>query len=66
MAGQVVPVTSSEQTLAVAAAAFVAQPSLARSTRRSYDQTLTRLVHEPSSDRLLARPHVGIWNCLRT
>jgi site-specific recombinase XerD len=46
MAGQVAPLAPSEQTLAAAAAAFLAQPSLARSTRRSYDQTLTRLVHE--------------------
>jgi hypothetical protein len=34
--------------------AFLAQPSLARSTRRSYDQTLTRLVRELGSDRLLS------------
>jgi hypothetical protein len=46
MTGRVVLLVSSEQTLAGAAAAFLAQPSLARSTRRSYDQTLTRLVHE--------------------
>lgn len=46
MAGRVIPLAPSEQTLAAAATAFLAQPSLARSTRRSYDQTLTRLVHE--------------------
>ena len=54
MAGQVAPLTSSEQTLAAAAAAFLAQPSLARSTHCSYDQTLTRLVGELGSDRLLS------------
>jgi predicted secreted protein len=54
MAGRVVPLTTSEQTLAAAAEAFLAQPSLARSTRRSYDQTLTRLVRELGSDRLLS------------
>jgi hypothetical protein len=36
------------------ATAFLAQPSLARSTRRSYDQTLTRLVHELGGDRPLS------------
>jgi integrase len=54
MVGRVVPLTSSRQTLALAAAAFLAQPSLARSTRRSYDQTLTRLVHDLGSDRPLS------------
>jgi site-specific recombinase XerD len=54
MAGRVIPLTASEQTLAAAAAAFLAQPSLARSTRRSYDQTLTRLVHELGGDRPLS------------
>jgi integrase len=54
MAGQVVPLTSSGQTLAAATAAFLAQSSLARSTHRSYDQTLTRLVGELGSDRLLS------------
>jgi hypothetical protein len=39
MTGRVVPFAISEQVLAAAAAAFLAQPSLARSTRRSYDQT---------------------------
>jgi site-specific recombinase XerD len=37
-----------------AAAAFLAQPSLARSTRRSYDQTLTRLVRELGGPRPLS------------
>jgi hypothetical protein len=35
MAGRVVPFATSEQTLAAAVTAFLAQPSLARSTRRS-------------------------------
>jgi site-specific recombinase XerD len=54
MAGRVVPLTTSGQTLAAAAEAFLAQPSLARSTRRSYDQTLTRLVRELGSNRPLS------------
>jgi integrase len=54
MAGRVIPLATSEQTLAAAAAAFLAQPSLARSTRRSYDQTLTRLVHKLGGDRPLS------------
>ena len=54
MAGRVVPLTTSEQTLAHAAAAFLAQPSLARSIHRSYDQTLTRLVHKLGGDRPLS------------
>jgi integrase len=54
MVGRVVPLATSEQTVAAAAAAFLAQPSLARSTRRSYDQTLTRLVRELGSDRPLS------------
>jgi integrase len=54
MAGRVVPLTTSEQTLAHAAAAFLAQPSLARSTHRSYDQTLTRLLRELGGDRPLS------------
>jgi hypothetical protein len=37
MVGRVVPLTTSEQALADAAAAFLAQPSLARSTHRSYE-----------------------------
>jgi hypothetical protein len=54
MVGQVVPLATSEQTLSDAAAAFLAQPSLARSTRRSYDQTLTRLVRELGGARPLS------------
>ena len=54
MTGRVVLLATSEQTLAGAAAAFLAQPSLARSTRRSYDQTITRLVHELGGDRPLS------------
>ena len=54
MTGRVVLVATFEQTLAGAAAAFLAQPSLARSTRRSYDQTLTRLVRELGGARPLS------------
>src|SRR5215207_10931143 len=54
MAGRVVSLTTSEQALADAAAAFLAQPSLARSTRRSYDRTVTRLVRELGGDRPLS------------
>src|SRR5215207_1079112 len=54
MAGRVVPLTTSEQALADAAAAFLAQPSLARSTRRSYDRTVTRLMRELGCDRPLS------------
>jgi site-specific recombinase XerD len=54
MVGRVVPLTASEQTVVAAAAAFLAQPSLARSTRRSYAQTLTRLVRELGGDRPLS------------
>jgi hypothetical protein len=49
MVGRVIPLATSEQTLGDAAAAFLAQPSLARSTRRSYDQTLTRQPLSPLS-----------------
>jgi site-specific recombinase XerD len=54
MVGRVVPLATSEQALAIAAAAFLAQPSLARSTRRSYDQSLTLLVRELGGDRPLS------------
>jgi integrase len=54
MGGRVVPLATSEQPLADAASAFLAQPSLARSTRRSYAQTLTRLIRELGSDRPLS------------
>ena len=53
MAGRVVPLAAPEQMVAAAAAAFLAQPGLARSTRRSYDQPLTWLVRELGSDRPL-------------
>jgi integrase len=54
MAGQVVSLARSDRTLSVAAAAFLGQPDLADSTRRSYDQTLTRLVHALGAHRQLA------------
>jgi hypothetical protein len=54
MTGRVVLLATSEQTLAGPPQGFLAQPSLARSTRRSYDQTLTRLVHELDGDRPLS------------
>src|SRR5215213_7477635 len=54
MVGRVVPLATSEQALSDAAAAFLAQPSLPRSPRRSYDQTLTRLIRELDSDRPLS------------
>jgi hypothetical protein len=54
MAGRVVPLSTSEQTVAAAAAAFLAQPGRARSTGRSYSQTLTRLVHELGGQRPLS------------
>jgi hypothetical protein len=43
MVGRVIPLSTSEQALAAATEAFLAQPGFARSTRRSYDQTLTRV-----------------------
>jgi hypothetical protein len=54
MVGRVVPLATPEQALADTAAAFLAQPSLARSAHRSSDQTLTRLVRELGSDRPLS------------
>jgi site-specific recombinase XerD len=54
MVRRVVFLTASEQTVVAAAAAFLAQPSLARSTRRSYAQTLTPLMRELGSDRPLS------------
>jgi hypothetical protein len=44
MAGRVVPLTTITQPLGQAVAAFLAEPDLAPSTRRSYQQTLGRLV----------------------
>jgi site-specific recombinase XerD len=46
MAGRVPPISRSARTLSAAAAAFLNQPDLAVSTRRSYEQTLARLVAE--------------------
>jgi hypothetical protein len=43
--GRVVP-SQAEQPPVAAATAVLAQPSLARPRRRSYDSTLTRPVHE--------------------
>lgn len=52
--GQVVPLARPElQQLAAAAAAFLAQPSLAAATRRSYQQTLDRLERELDAAQLL-------------
>jgi integrase len=51
---QVVPLARPElQQLAAAAAAFLAQPGLAASTRRSYQQTLDRLARELGAAQLL-------------
>jgi hypothetical protein len=46
----VVAFTRSDQTLGGAAAAFLALPDLAASTRRSYQQTLDRLERALGSD----------------
>lgn len=54
MVGRIVPLATSKQNLAPAAAALLAQPTLARSTRRSYEQTLSRLVGEFGGDRPLS------------
>jgi site-specific recombinase XerD len=51
---RVVPLPISAQPLGQAAAAFLAQPDLAASTRRSYQQTLGRLERELGADRPLA------------
>ena len=52
--GQVVPLAHPEpRQLAAAAAAFLAQPGLAASTRRSYQQTLDRLERELDAAQLL-------------
>jgi integrase len=52
--GRVVPLTTSAPPLGRTAAAFLAQPDLAASTRRSYQQTLGRLEREFGADRSLA------------
>jgi hypothetical protein len=51
---RVVPLTTTGRLLGEAAAAFLAQPDLAASTRRSYQQTLGRLERELGPDRPLA------------
>jgi integrase len=52
--GRVVPLTTTARVLGGAAAAFLAQPDLAASTRRSYQQTLGRLERELGADQPLA------------
>ena len=54
MPGRVVPLTTTARLLGEAAAAFLAQPDLAASTRRSYQQTLGRLERELGTDQPLA------------
>jgi hypothetical protein len=54
MDGRVILLATSEQGLAAAAGGFLAEPSLARSMRRSYAQTLTGLVRELGGDRPLS------------
>jgi hypothetical protein len=49
------PLATSDQALGQAATAFLARPSLARSTRHCYDQTLARLVHQLGGDRPLSQ-----------
>jgi integrase len=51
--GQAIPLTSTARLLDEAAAAFLAQPDLAASTRRSYEQTLGRLERELGADQPL-------------
>jgi hypothetical protein len=48
--GGVVAFARADQTLGGAVAAFLAQPDLAASTRRSYQQTLDRLERALGSD----------------
>jgi integrase len=52
--GRVVPLPTIARPLGEAAAAFLAQPDLATSTRRSYQQTLGRLERELGADQPLA------------
>jgi integrase len=54
MPGRVVPLATTARLLGEAAATFLAQPDLAASTRRSYQQTLGRLERELGADQLLA------------
>jgi integrase len=51
--GRVIPLTASVPPLGRATAAFLAQPDLAASTRRSYQQTLSRLERELGADQPL-------------
>jgi hypothetical protein len=51
--GRVVPLTTTARVFGGAAAAFLAQPDLAASTRRSYQQTLGRLERELGADQPL-------------
>lgn len=44
------PLPTTARVLGEATAAFLAQPDLAASTRRSYQQTLGRLEHELDTD----------------
>jgi hypothetical protein len=48
------PLPTTARVLGEATAAFLAQPDLAASTRRSYQQTLGRLEHELDTDQSLA------------
>jgi integrase len=52
--GQVVPLAARQPSLGAAAAAFLAQPDHATSTRRSSAQTLDRLDHDLGGDQPLA------------
>ena len=54
MAGRVVPLSPPSRRSLRPRGRFLAQPSLARSTRRSYSQTLTRLVRELGGQRPLS------------
>jgi hypothetical protein len=53
---RVVPLTSTARLLGEAAAALLAQPDLAASTRRSYQQTLGRPERDLGADQPLASP----------
>jgi hypothetical protein len=52
--GRVIPLTTSARPLGQAAAAFLVQPDVAASTRRSYQQTLGRLERALGADQPLA------------
>jgi integrase len=54
VSGRVVPLTTTARLLGEASEAFLAQPDLAASTRRSYRQTLGRFERELGSDQPLA------------